>query len=248
MAPATHRSDASGARRAALRGQLPPRYDGEFWRRSFDDAVDAVLQPGQRVLDLGSGAMPAVPPERRPEGITYVGLDISASELAKAPPGSYDEVHVSDAVIRRPELAGSFDVVLSYQVFEHLRPLAAAIENLRGYLVDGGVLVSQFSGTFSLFGLVNRAVPQPLALWGLRRFLGRDPTTVFPAYYDQCWNSALVRLFAPWSSAEILPLYTGAGYLEFVKPIQALYVGLEEAWVRRDARNLAAYYVVTARR
>jgi SAM-dependent methyltransferase len=239
---------SAGTVRAALRGSLPPRYVEEFWRRPYEAVVQRSLAPGQRILDLGSGAAPAIPPDRRPAGVTYEGLDISGAELEKAPPGSYDARHVADAVHHLPELDGRYDLIVSFQVFEHIRPLAAAVENIRRYLRPGGLLVSQFSGTFSLFGLLNRIVPQRLAVWGMKHLMYRDPDSVFPAHYDRCWDSALRRMFAPWAEVEIEPLYTGAGYLAFARPLQALYVGAEEQWARRDARNLAAYYIVTARR
>ena len=232
--------------RAAMRGELPARYRGEFWHDHFDAAVAAQLRPGLRILDLGSGAYPAVPPGQRPEGIEYVGLDISRSELERAPEGSYDSWHVSDAVLPQPELRERFDLILSYQTMEHIKPLSEAVENAHSYLVPGGVMVTQLTGAFSLFGILNRAVPHRLAVWALEHLLSRNPGDVFPAHYDKCWYSALRGLFARWSEARIEPLYTSAGYLGFARPLQALYLVAEELWVRRDARNLAAYYLITA--
>lgn len=232
--------------RDALRDELPPRYDGEFWHEHFDAAVRARLRPGKRILDLGSGAKPAVPPERRPEGVEYVGLDISRHELERAPRGSYDSFHVADAVVAQPELEGRFDLVLSYLVMEHVKPLSAVVENTRAYLVPGGVMVSQLAGAFSLFAGLNRLVPHRVAVWGMERLLHRDPESVFPAHYNRCWHSALQPMFSNWSEAQIEPLYTSAGYLAFARPAQALYLGVEEWWVRRGMRNLAAYYLITA--
>lgn len=247
-APASSQPSLAHVVREAWAGSLPPRYDEPRTKVPFEQAVRAQLRPGQRILDLGSGAKPFLAPDERPAGVHYAGLDISAEELEKAPEGSYDAGYVADAVQRREDLVDSFDLVISYQVLEHVKPLAAVLENMRAYLVPGGTMVSKFSGTFSIFGLVNRVIPHRVSVWALHRFLGDDPERVFPAYYDRCWDSALHPLLEPWSEVRIDPLYMGAEYLSFVRPAQALYVGAEEWWARRDIRNLAAYYIVTATR
>jgi len=234
--------------REAWAGRLPARYDEPRTRVPFERAVQARLRPGQRVLDVGSGAKPFLSPDERPPGIRYEGLDISAAELRKAPDGWYDAGHVADIVERDPALEGRYDLIVSNQVFEHVRPLPVALENLRAYLVPGGTMVAKLSGGYSIFALANRVIPHRVAVWALHRFLGDDPERVFRAYYDHCSDRALRRAMRSWSEVRIDPLYMGAEYLSFVRPLQALYVGAEEWWARRDLRNLAAYYIVTATR
>ncbi|HEX6584523.1 MAG TPA: class I SAM-dependent methyltransferase [Thermoleophilaceae bacterium] len=233
--------------RRALGGELPERYVPEFWLRTFRERVEESLRPGQAILDVGSGRAPAVPPAERPAGVHYVGLDISSAELAAAQEGSYDERVTGDVSRFIPELEGRFDLALSYQVFEHVKPLPAALGHIHRYLKPGGVMVAQLSGTFSVFGLLNRVVPSRFATWALERFLNRAPESVFPAFYDRCWHSALARALQPWPSVEIIPLYTGADYLAFVRPLQALYLGFEDLAWRGDRRNLASYYIIVAR-
>lgn len=226
---------------------LPERYD-QPWRESFDAAIASVLIPGAIVLDMGSGRKPALDPSQRPAGCWYVGLDISREELKLAPPGSYDEIWVQDVVERIPELEGRFDVIVSWQVLEHVKPLDAATANLYAYLKPGGRLVAMLSGTFSAFGVINTVVPSRLGVWAMHKLLRRDPDSVFPAHYHRCWHGALVSLFQPWQRIEVEPRYRGAGYFRFVRPLQRAYLAYEDWAERGDHRNLATHYVVVATR
>jgi SAM-dependent methyltransferase len=178
--------------------------------------------------------------------MTYVGLDLSSAELRRAPAGSYDEMHVADACEHVPGLDARFDVVLSFQVLEHVRPLDDVVANVRRYLRPGGRFVAQFSGTFSLFGIINKVIPQKVGLLALEKLLQRDPDTVFPAHYHHCYDAALRKMLADWSAVDIVPIYTGAHYLRFSRPLQTAYLAYENWTVRTERRNLASYYVVDA--
>ena len=202
------------------------------------------------MLDLGGGVKPSVPPARRPAGLHYEGLDVSPDELQRAPRGSYDEIVVADATRRLPELEGRFDLVLSWLVLEHVKPLADALHHVHAYLRPGGSLVAQAAGAFTLPAITNRLVPRRAALWILGRAQDRDPESVFPAHYDCCWHDGLARLVAPpeWADAEVRPLHTGVGYFLFSRLATTGYIGYEEWAYRRGHRNLAPYYLITARR
>jgi SAM-dependent methyltransferase len=214
----------------------------------FADAIRPRLHPGVAILDVGSGRRPAVDPAQRPAGSRYVGLDVSAAELARAPDGAYTETVVADVSTALPELAGRFDLLVSWQVLEHVASTERALANLHGYLRPGGALVAVLSGRFALYGVLNRLVPARLATWGLRTFTGRDPETVYPAHYDRCDHRGLTELLAPWRSARVQPIYQGGAYLNFAKPLRAAYLSYE-SWAARSGRtNLATHYLVVAER
>jgi 2-polyprenyl-6-hydroxyphenyl methylase/3-demethylubiquinone-9 3-methyltransferase len=197
-----------------------------------------------RILDVGSGRRPALAPADRPAGTHYVGLDLSAVELAAAPNGSYDETVAADLAQRVAGLEGQFDLALSWQVFEHVRPLDRALENLRAYLRPGGRMVAVLSGRFSINALVNVLVPSGLAVWLMRRLLGRDPDSVFSAHYDSCYASALTELLKSWSVAEVTPLFQGGAYFNFALPLRSVYFRYEN-WASRAGRaNLATHYKI----
>lgn len=225
---------------------LPGRY-AEGWKDPFLELVKRELKPGIAILDVGSGRQPCVPPDMRPNHCRYVGLDISLAELQAAESGSYDDFMVSDVTEVQPQLRGQYDLIVSWQVLEHVGSLDAAIDNLHSYLKPGGVLIAQFSGAFSVFGVANRVVPRSIGVWAMKTLLGRDPTTVFPAYYHHCWYGKLHELTSDWSEAEVIPRFRGAVYFRFSRLLQRFYVAYEDWAVRSVHLNLATHYLLYAR-
>jgi SAM-dependent methyltransferase len=222
---------------------LPDRYLSD-WREPFDRAAAASLVPGCRVLDIGSGRLPAIPPSRRPTGCHYVGLDLSLRELQLADAAAYDETIVADVCNYQAALEGTFDLIVSWQVLEHVPDLALALENARRYLRPGGVLVAQFSGRYSLFGFPNRLLPHRLARLALKVVLSRDADTVFPAYYEGCYYDAILSKTRAWSKVRVISRFRGGVCLGFIPPVRGLYLKLEDSMIRGRHRNLATHYLL----
>lgn len=232
----------------ARRGTWPERYEEELRTPAYASAVAAALRPGMRVLDVGAGAAPSVDAADRPEGVEWVGQDIVASELAKAPEGAYDGVVVGSITEHDPALDDRFDLIVSRFVFEHVTPLPEAIEHLRRALVPGGRLIALLSGRWSAQALLNRVVPTKLAERTMGHTIDRDPETIFPAHYDHCDRAGLERTLAGWRRAEVRSYFCGGGYFKFSPTVLAAYIGVEELVARRGWDSLATYYVVDAER
>jgi SAM-dependent methyltransferase len=228
---------------------LPERY-AQPWRGPFEAAVFERLGSGCAVLDIGSGRHPAIAPERRPAGTSYTGLDISLAELLEAGPGAYDEVVEADASLPQEELRDRFDLAISWQVLEHVRDLEATVSNVHGYLRPGGRFVALFSGAWSVFGVINRILPDALGARIVDRTMKRTENNipVFPAYYDRCTAGALAPVFSTWSEYELTPLYNGASYFDFLPPLRRAYLVYENSIHRRRVANLATHYLVVAGR
>lgn len=240
------------AARRTYAGHLPDRYprdfsDGQVWREPFLAEVRPLLRPGQRILDIGSGRIPAIPVEMRAPDCHYVGVDISAQELERAAPGSYDETNVTDVLAGPPAEVSLFDLVIAWGVWEHLKPLPVAVENMRRCLKPDGWLVARTSGTFALFAVLNRLVPERVGVTLMNRLLGRRPETVFTAHYHRCWYSAIRRMLVGSPEVAIRCQHTAAQYLRFSRVAQTLFMLYEQWAFLGDHRNLAAYYVVRAR-
>lgn len=235
--------------RAAKRSTatMPARYEGR-WRDPFEAPILDRLRPGVSVLDIGSGRHPAIAADRRPPDVRYVGLDLSKDELLAAGPEAYTDAVEADATVFRPELEGQFELVVSWQVLEHVRDLERTIDNVRRYLLPGGTFVTLFSGSWSAFGVVNRVLPDRLGARIVDPIMRRTENNipVFPAYYDKCHASALRRIFSPWSSADIRPLYHGASYFAFSRPLERAYLAYENLIERRGMANLATHYLIIA--
>ena len=228
--------------------RLPVRYSTDVWDRRFKDRLDSALRPGVNVLDIGGGARPAVPPSERPENTRYVGLDVDGGELAAAPEGSYDDAVIKSAETYVPALAREFDVVLSFMAFEHVRSTEAALANARAYLRPGGTFVAQLAGAFSPSALANRLLSVRLTRPLLQRTQDRPSRSVFKAHYDRCWYQPLDDMLTrDWLEHEVVPLFVGAGYVLFSRPLTAAYIAYEEWAYRRRHVNLATYYLVSAR-
>lgn len=223
------------------------RYEAR-WRDAFDNAVDPFLVTNVAVLDIGSGREPSISAAARPRGCHYVGLDVSERELRLAGDDAYDEIVVADITTPDPGLAQRFDLALSWQVLEHVRPLDRAFANIHSYLRPGGVVVAQLSGKFSAFAVLNQLIPNRVGVRLLDRLLGRDPGTVFPAYYDRCYASALARMLAGWSDVRIVPRFGGANYFAFSQTGQRLYLRYEDWAMRSGRENLATHYLVVVRK
>ncbi len=224
---------------------LPPRYNVP-WDKPFLELVTRDLRPGHRILDIGPGRKPSLEPHLRPPGCHWVALDISADELRLAPPGSYDSVVIADVEQPVTELLNGFDLVVSWQVLEHVRDLERVLANLHGYLRPDGRFVAMLSGEFAWFALANRVLPDRLAVAALHRLLGRPPESVFPAHYDHCNYSALQRLLSGWREADVVPLFGGGNYLSFSPLLENAYLAYENFVIRRHWRNLATHYVISA--
>lgn len=227
-------------------GRLPARY-GYTMQSVFLEHVRPLLTAGVAILDLGAGRRPTIAPQHRPPGCRYVGLDISEHELRCAAPAAYDRTIAHD--ITRPLGPDEhFDVVLSWQVLEHVRPIEQALDNVRAVLRPGGTMVAQVSGSFAAFALLARVVPHRARVWAMARLLGHPEELKFRTYYDRCWATGLEAVLAQWSSVTLLPYYRGAVYFSFSRPLQRLYLGYETAIARHDVKNLATHYLLVARR
>jgi SAM-dependent methyltransferase len=148
------------------------------------------------VADIGGGANPLLSQEFvQKHGLDYCVLDVSAAELAKAPPWCRTlevDITAPDAEFDARTQGLRFDLVFSNMLMEHLRDGRQAHRNIHRMLRPGGLSIHFFPVPNNLPLRVNKWAPERLSLALLRL---AQPTRdlkglhgKFPAYYDLCGN------------------------------------------------------------
>ncbi|MFL4468388.1 trans-aconitate 2-methyltransferase [Tateyamaria armeniaca] len=118
-------------------------YDADRSRALFEARwlarFAACLQPGGRVLDLGCGAGEPIARWFKAEGFAVTGVDFAAPmlDLARArwPDGDWRQ-----GDMRQLDLGESFDGIIAWDSFFHLRPdeQRICIAHMARHLVPGG--------------------------------------------------------------------------------------------------------------
>ena len=225
---------------------LPARYHTR-WRQPYEESIAARLRDGMTILDIGAGRHPTLLPQDRPPRTTYVGLDLSGDEMRAAGPDAYDEMQAADITSLVPALVDSVDLAVSWQVFEHVKAMDVALENVHRYLRPDGALVSQFSGKWSAFGILNQIVPDAVGHRIVERVMKRHAQNIpiFPAYYHRCSARRFRKMTWPGVGGD-LALFRGATYFNFSAPLTQMYLWYEEQARRHRAatENLATLSVL----
>jgi SAM-dependent methyltransferase len=137
-------------------------------RSEVEDLVGHALgdRAPLRVLDAGCGGTTrlsfSVP-------AWIVGIDASARQLERN--RTLDERIVGDVQVHR-FAPRSFDVVIAWQLLEHLPKPEEALLRFREALDDGGLLILGVPNVLSVKGLVTKFTPHSFHVWVYRRLTG----------------------------------------------------------------------------
>lgn len=227
----------------------------EAWSGFTTFLAELIQQEGaHRVCDVGGGAKPALELSAvRDMKLDYSVLDISAEELAKAPDG----YHKLLGDIASPELAleGSFDLVFSKMLAEHVQRPEAFHRNIHRMLRDGGVAFHFFPTLYHPAFVLNRLMPTEASMRLLRVVQdGRHASgrhAKFPAYYRWCrgpTDRQRRRLERVGYRVVEYRGYFGTKYLEKIGPLHALDKRVARGLVRRPVPMLTSFAYVVLRK
>lgn len=148
-----------------------------------------------RVLEAGCGSTSHldVGPDAR-----VVGIDISRAQLDQ---NQHLAEKIQGDLETYPLAAEDFDVIVCWDVLEHLPRPELALANFHQALRPGGIMVLAMPNLISIKGLVTKLTPYGVHVWFYRSVMrdgsaGTDRFKQFPTYLRAAIRPARLRRFA----------------------------------------------------
>jgi SAM-dependent methyltransferase len=194
--------------------------------QEFLDTHLATLDRPQ-VMDAGCGGAMRI---RLPAGAVLNGIDISPESAERN--STLFNIVIGD-VQSYPLPRAAFDIVICWELLEHVPHPLAALGNLIAATKPGGFIVLAFPNHASLKGLVTRLSSHKLHVWLLRHFwgqknAGRPGYAPFPTYMAREIAPRMLEKFLQSQSVEVM--------------FTRLYEGNRVATLRQKAPLLHALY------
>jgi SAM-dependent methyltransferase len=211
---------------------------------------------GGSVCELGGGARPALDLEfLNGFGLRCLVVDLSESELRKAPPGYSTLVaDVSSPEFSTGEHDEHYDLVFSRVLAEHVRDARQFHRNVRRILRPGGLAMHFFPTFWWPPFVANRVLPEGLAEWILLRIdPGRERSGScgkFRAYYHWCFGPTrrqIARLASVGFSVEHCVAYFGEPTAARGRVLSRVDEVWTEAMLSRPNYHFTSYAAYTLR-
>jgi len=142
-----------------------PHIDPEI--RKLQDVLDRLLaNPSPRkVLEAGCGSLTHL----QLDDAFVVGIDVSQKQLTR-------NLKLRESIcgdIQTYDLpAEEFDIIICWDVLEHLAQPRRAIQNLVKAAKPGGILIIALPNVLSIKGILAKITPHRFHVWAYRRFWG----------------------------------------------------------------------------
>lgn len=215
-----------------------------------------LLEAGaKRILEVGAGANPLFDEAfLRQHQLQYTALDISATELAKAP-DCYHKI-VGDICDDKLHIDGQYDFVFSRMLAEHVKDGRGFHQNILRLLAPGGRAFHFFPTLWALPFIVNRLLPEgPSQV--ILNYLQRDRHqegnhAKFPALYSWCRGPTEGQLNRMrglgYEIEEYIGFFGHRGYYVKIKPLLKFHDGLTRWLLRHPVPHATSYAYATLRK
>ncbi len=208
------------------------------------------LLPNQVVVDFGGGPRCTFAKYREPKlGTRIIAVDVSHEEMQEN--HDVDEKRVADITTSMPFARDEVDMITSRFVLEHLADVENFVRLSRRVLKQGGYFIHLVPSKFAPFALINQTLPASLSKTLLHVIYpdtrGRQG---FKAYYDNCYYSALKRLFQEHGFRVVDARfgYYQSHYFTFFVPLFLLSSLYEILLWASGAKNLSPYVILVSQK
>lgn len=212
--------------------------------KSLITSVIALRRP-RSVLEIGAGRRPLFSADEIADlSILYTANDISQGELDRLAPNI---PHTCFDIAQPSQPDGSYDLLFSCMVLEHVTNGRHAHKNSAGLLREGGIAIHTFPTLYDLPFVINHLLPNGLSERSHRLVNRRDLETQpkFPAHYDLCTSSKRNEdkiQAAGFRRVELIPLWGHHYYARFPR-LDAINTRIQGAAKRRDLRWTSSYAI-----
>lgn len=209
---------------ASLRERFYPDLIGRDPVAVFVRTLERSVKPTDDVLDLGAGAGELNHYALQGRVRRLVGIDVDP-RVGRNP---LLDAGVRGDICALPFCDGSFDVVFSIYVLEHVEHAAAHVREIARVLRPGGRCFVLTPNMFHYVTAMSRVTPIRLHRWVNQR-RGRAATDTFPTFYRLNSRGALQRHFsaAGLATVAVETLEVQPNYLTFNAATYALGVAFE---------------------
>jgi SAM-dependent methyltransferase len=240
--PQAYSAEASSALGLEQQRRLQPRLWDTDWlvlrgmRKAIEGFAGRIASPGKVALDFGCGAKPYAQLFAA-RGVTYIGADLGVGHAVQI---------AADGTLSAAEQ--SADLIVSFQVLEHVRDVDTYLREAGRVLRDDGLMLLSTHGTW-----LYHPHPEDHRRWtreGLIAELGQrgfEVTECIAVVGPLAWTT-MVRLTCIAVALRRLPLI-GSGLAAAVAVVMNLKAGAED-WITPDwvTRDNACVYVTLSRR
>ena len=180
-----------------------------------------------RVLEAGCGSASHLQLDDR---MVMTGFDISQKQLDRHP---HLAVRIRGDLQSHPLPSRAFDLVVCWDVLEHLPHPSAAVDNLADSVAPGGHLVLKVPNALSPKALVTKLTPYRFHVWFYRRLMGhdragQDDVGPFPTCMSMAMRPAALRRRGRRSGLEVV--FEGFGEAPAQVRLRRRWAPLAWAW------------------
>ena len=186
----------------------------------WDEILAQYHSAGMRVLEVGSGSGRSPQNTNYPLGPVF-GTDLEPTVLENPNLIGAWQANFYNLSVVQP---GSFDLIYSHMVAEHVENPTSFIEEQIKLLAPGGVIIHSTLSGWSIPAMANRVLPRFLQLRLLRLMRSkRSPAQVYPASYRMNSKSQLAHLADDVGvRVEAVFVSQPLGYLKFSRRLLAI--------------------------